>query len=111
MGEYKKIIINQGNGMTGKTYLAVAFSSFGAIDPPSRILLDRALKSAFPSDVVSLGMSRSGMSFGALLMEPRLEAVKDSNTNPATTMAIRTVMCRAIMNKKQRRAQVSGRVG
>ena len=35
-----------------------------------------------------------------LLMEPRLEVVKDSNINPATTMARRTVICRAIMNKE-----------
>lgn len=83
----------------GEAYLAVAFSSFGAIEPPSRILPDRAPKSAFPCEAASLGLSASCIIFGTLRIVPRPEVVKDSSMNPATTIVTRMEICRAIAQK------------
>ena len=85
----------------GRTYLAVAFSSFGAIDPPSRMLPDKAAKDASPPGMLSLTRSASATGFGILLMLPRLEVVKDNKMKPATTMVMRMVRCRAIVGAKK----------
>jgi len=93
--------MRQGRWKIEEAYFAVAFSSFGAIEPPSRMFLGMGSKFAIDCDVVSLGSSVLCMAFGMFLMLPSREDVKESNKNPATTMATRMEICRGICKDKK----------